>query len=814
MRNPPLISYSGITIILDQPSRFDVEDTLISGQADALLQQGLKPVNRYACDIRTVDCKDPLLPDTRVIVLMGSESLKLIKAPIEGTLSQLRGSPFDIGGIIYIPTFLPQDCIDKKNYEQYLNKALVDNTGEDDDEEDAGGNHKDKGKTARRNYKFWLLCDLQKAVRLSKTKLSVSNPNYIIYPSSAVILKWMYEQRGQKIFLDIESNPDTCELLCFSVSTGSEVIYTIPIRQYNGSLAYDKQVIADIIQGLCFLFAHNTIVIHNALFDLFIFLWKWKIPPPAYDQIEDTMIMHHRCFSDLEKSLGHVISLYTDLPYHKNESNYFPHNREQDRRLWLYNAKDVYALATVYISLSRNIIKLGASTAVQDGNRAIRWSLLFSYRGVRVELERLCKGIDTNERRREIWESKILHTLVGYKLNPRSPQQVEHYLYDQLDIRRPTGKGASMTGKKQLYKLQVKHDIPALTVILALRRLGTEQGKLKSMLWQGSRWTGTFSIAATKTFRLGSQKLLGTFGTNMQNFNKHIKKYVIPDPGHVLWQVDLSGVEAHIVAYLTPAGTRFRQLFEAIIKPHTYVATWLFTSHWNDVMGRDISYLKEKPICDLPSDENWRQLNSIIKSTDDDIPSRRYYYFAKQTCHSGNYDIGPYTFCLNLLDKSEGEVRLPLRDGARFISMYKEIIFPEIPLGFHGYVRNEIDTNHYLTNLFGYRRYALGEVDGHEIKDWYSWIPQSTGSAVIAINAATEIQAGLDNGTIPPIGMCMQDGHDSLMGQVKIGHEMEWLKIVKKHLEVTLVSPYGEPFTLRTQCQLGENWKDMKQINI
>ncbi len=64
------------------------------------------------------------------------------------------------------------------------------------------------------------------------------------------------------------------------------------------------------LRALAVALRDNTVVIHNALFDLFVLAYRYGIPAPP--NVYDTMLAHHRLFPEVEKSLGHCISLYTD----------------------------------------------------------------------------------------------------------------------------------------------------------------------------------------------------------------------------------------------------------------------------------------------------------------------------------------------------------------------------------------------------------------------------------------------------------------------------------------------------------------------
>jgi hypothetical protein len=53
-------------------------------------------------------------------------------------------------------------------------------------------------------------------------------------------------------------------------------------------------------------------VLQNGLYDV---QWLWrKLGMPVRQFTEDTMIRHHSMYSELEKGLGFLGSVYTDMP--------------------------------------------------------------------------------------------------------------------------------------------------------------------------------------------------------------------------------------------------------------------------------------------------------------------------------------------------------------------------------------------------------------------------------------------------------------------------------------------------------------------
>ena len=824
LRHKPVLKYNGLTIVLSHPSRMDLKSrVLISGQVTNWFEQNLKPFNRYGCDIRTkntINAANPILDNTRCVLLCGQSTLSTINK--NQAIEVLRGSPFTHGNLVFIPTFHPQDALDRQNYEQSLNPLFASQSSDDEsaDSTESDFDTKDRSKTSRKNFRFWFGKDVSKAVRICREGLRSNNCNYILRPPSEVIINWLNAQSGQRLFFDIETTLDTKQITCFSISNDATTVYTIPVISYSGVCAYDMSILARIFQALAGAFKRNTLVVHNALFDLFILLWKYHIPPPPIGQIEDTMLMHHRTYAEIEKSLGHCVSLYTDQPYHKDSGFFNPRNQEQENKLLLYNAKDVETLALVYQGiLQRSAGNSGLLKSFKQANDSIRPYLTLSYRGLRLDTTALCSHLDLLERRRVAIENKVLPVLVGWPLNPRSSQQVATYLYGQLGIEKPKD-DKSLTGKEALYRILLKRSIPAVKTIVTLRRLSKEAGGLRFQLWhprdgEQNRATCAYVISGTDTYRLSSRALLSSkddsgYGTNLQNWNKDRTRYlVIPAPGKRFIQVDQAGAEALIMAWVSKPG-RLRTLFRIGVKSHVFVALHLFQDVWRNSFD---SSAVNKMCCAEPEDlvkvPGWKELEKVIKDSDKNPPSTRYYYLAKQTCHSANYEIKGPTFIKNVLEKSEGKIALPLREGTRFLEVYREL-FPEIPARNRA-VRAQVEATRILHNRFGFpREFTRVLQSDHDFKTCYAFDAQSTVGTITNI-ACTELQCNLDNGVYKGFSV-MQNNHDSLLGQVEPGDEARVAKIFQSHLNRRMLNDEGEEFFMKSEASVGDNWRDMKEM--
>lgn len=811
-RVTPQGKYCGVVFELEFPSRFDKTE-LCSGSAAYVLKDAFGGgLSRYNCELRTLACEEAYPQGTKVVLLCGERGLaKIGRVPAQ--LNALRGSPFLMGNIVYIPTFHPQQCADRANYEGAFNPAAhLDDAAERDDGDESV---KDMGRTARRNYRFWFIQDVRKALRVAREGYHPNSCTYCTNLSSdGIITALRRTTASTPLYLDIETSIQTGQMICFGWSNGADRVYVAPILTYGGGLAFPEPTIRVILRELALAMGCASVVVcHNALFDLFILAWRYRILPPAQSRCYDTMVAHARAHVDTEKSLGHCTSLYTQQPYHKDEGNFNPSNYTQWQQLLTYNAKDVETTALVHAAqLDAQRADKGLAASVAQGNNLIRPLLLKSLRGLLIDKDALCKRIDQLSKRLTWVEGKLLAPLAGGSVNPRSPKQVAELLYNKLLLPKSTDPTVSVTGKDALYRLALKFPVPVLKVLLHCRALSKERGTLGATLWRESHITCAYVITGTKTFRLSSRALLGTWGTNLQNWSKPMRGLVVAAPGHSLVQVDQSGAEALIVAYLAPPG-RYRDLFIERVSPHVYFGLFAFPEVWKAELGYDISYLWPLSIAQCKADRRWSEIARCIKASDNNPPARRYYYFQKQINHSSNYDIKANRFAANLLEKSEGQVHLPVHECDRLLKVYHGL-YPEIREGFQAYVKGELYKNRLLRNLFGYPRKFYGWVEGDEsiLKDAYSWIPQSTVGCITGI-ADSSLQSRIDSGELSGFSV-LQNNHDSLLCQCKDGDEAITARFVCAAMNVEMVSPRGERFAMRSEASIGKDWYHMTEIKL
>lgn len=840
MSTPNTNTYSGLSIVLDKPSRHDTPGNILSGYAgEYFWKQLLKGsyITRHNCEYRTVaqlgavaTSQPTFREDTRVVLALGQDSVdRLTGTHGKYKLMHLRGSPIQLAsnGPVIVPTFTPQDVADRKDYGGAV-------TGEDgahhesDEDDDEGGDAKEYQQTKRRNWRWWMTRDIEKALGYLKSGYKKPAPDQlVINPGLDSWVRWLATLDGQTVFIDLETNP-LRQLTAIGVSNMEEVAFSIPFHGIDNQLVWSTSQIYTIYRALARLFARCTVVGHNSSsFDLVLLATHYGIPLPR--RTADTMLMQHRCYPLVEKSLGHCISLYTNHTFHKDEGLYLAHNATQLKQLLTYNAKDVARTAEVYKALQLRLLSTRALDSAIQANESIVPYATATCLGARLDIPTL-EHLHASYLARYDQLCRILRLLTGRNLNPRSWKQVDQYYYGNkenpeqdggLGYKRPST--GSTTGLKVLLKLYGKYGTPSLRVILAARAAGKSASALQFRLWRGDRFTCSWGIGSTDCHRLGSRALFkfGSdkgFGSNFQNWDKALRKCVIADPGKLLGQVDQSGADALIVAYLCRAA-RYRQLFQCGIKPHVYIAMMIpkFRSYWEEQMGESIERFINCDIGELTKQPRWKELVRIIKATDDD-PDTHYYFIGKKTGHSGNYGMAWPTFQLDIMAETDGKIRLTPAEAKEFLDFYKCDLFPEIP-EWHEHVQEYLRyESRVLRNLFGYPCEFHPLLDDALFRKAYAYVPAST-VATITNRAFTAAQAEItkawdlhDETSVWHGVDLLQNGHDSILYQAPEDKVEAVGRAIQVFMQPELTAPDGTKFRMGSGLSVGRNWGPYNEL--
>lgn len=493
MRHLPTHEYSGLTIVLANPSRQDTP-ALLSGDAGVFFnQECLAPeTSRWRCDIRTSDTKAAgLLPNTKAILLLGERALNEWATGYSTySISEQRGNPLkNEYNLPMICSYTAQDSVDPINFEAKYNPHLQ---GHDDEDEEGGADEyeekKRHGKTARSNYRFWLKRDTKKIIWFLSNKPTQASYGVKIYPQGSEVVDTLLSSRDRELYLDIETDIEH-NMLCFGFHIGgTDTVYTVPILRHDYTLAYDRTTYS-IIRALCLAINRNILVLHNSLFDLFVLAWKYKMPFSKH--IYDTMLAQHRCFPLAEKSLGHSLSCWPTIweHFHKDEGVFMPANSEQEKQLWNYNAKDVYAMVLVKkAQLDFAAANPGLKASIEFANKQVRPFLISTMQGILF---------DDAERQILIKKNDVLMTHYlralnyltgdGVDLLPTSSKSCVRYFHEMLGypvVGRSKKTGEASLSEMNLLKLKMKNPFnAAIDFCIKYRQTKKETGMIQFEPW-------------------------------------------------------------------------------------------------------------------------------------------------------------------------------------------------------------------------------------------------------------------------------------------------------------------------------------------
>lgn len=491
----------------------------------------------------------------------------------------------------------------------------------------------------------------------------------------------------------------------------------------------------------------------NYIYDAqYQYRWWGFIPKLKHD----TMLGHHAMFSNSQKSLDYLASMYCEnYTYWKDDLKEADIKQSDDQR-WAYNCEDCVRTFEVAMGELKAIKSLTPVwpklPEVHAFQQALYGPVLRTMnRGVRPDIRRRGEyAIMLQEEiaKREQWLIDVL----GHPVNPRSSKQMQELFYGAL--RQKTifnrKKGTVTCDDEALNKLAEREPLlrPLVRRILEHRSLGVFLSTfVNAPLDSDGRIRCSFNIAGTETYRFSSSQNAFGSGLNLQNVPKggesgddldlpNIRELFLPDPGYTFFDIDLSSADLRIVVWESGADEMKAMLREGK-DPYTEVAKEYY---------RDPGMKKSDP--------------------------RRQQF--KALCHGTHYLGTPQ----GLSDR----IGLSVADVERVQKWYFGK-FPQIKIWQEDF-KNQLSSRRYVENIFGHRAYCFDRIQGTVYNQFIAWIPQST--VAVLINKAYQ---AIDR-DLKQVEILLQV-HDSLAGQFP-SHLKDWaVSQIVQRAEIPL--PYADP---------------------
>lgn len=534
--------------------------------------------------------------------------------------------------------------------------------------------------------------------------------------------------------------------------------------------------------------------------------------------IGDTMLASSTLYCEFPKNLGFLTSIYTDLPYFKDEGKEFDPDRSKRDRYYLYNAKDSLATSQIYSQQKKETIELGVDWVYKKLVQIMPIYRRAEDRGLRVDDEIRTTLLAKYESLYHIQELICRRLLNQNYFNPASHKQCRWAIYDELGYKKVQGvktndDGQPSTDEDSLNMLLIKGEASrapsigplVLSAIIAARKVHKVIEVLELPLHPDGQFRCEFNLAGTETGRstasattdqlivFDNNKIeVVNLGHSLQTIGKHgfmidgvtygkdLRSMYIPAPGYVFVECDLSGAEARVDRVLS--GVFDMQVFD---NPgiHKLTGSWLF-----DCKPEEI------------------KKNILVDPGDGTAPIDRY-HLSKTFRHAGERNMGP------------GQAMImtgrPFRECDRMLNKFHSFQ-PEIKQVFHRDVMRALDAPaHSLVAPNGRRRDFFDRIDKHTYNEGISTLPQAIVSDQTKFHG---IGQTFSDPCIYTWAHFLVEQHDGALMQAKKGREMELGRLYKKNIESvpidfrrgTLIRDYE--LVIPCEVSIGPNWYEMKDV--
>ena len=576
-----------------------------------------------------------------------------------------------------------------------------------------------------------------------------------------------------KLTFDVETRFGHID--CAGIAWSQEEAICIPFWHHGGEY-WSLEQEASILWTMRMVLTHPNALVdgQNLLYDCQHTYRHWHFVPRV---VQDTMVAHHVVYAEaarddtnektgkkgkqgvgIRKSLDFIASLYS-ASYVQWKSQEHP----DDDSHWRYNAEDCVRTREVAEGTLATVDRMGLR-GPYNFQMQMFWPVLQAMqRGVRIDTEmrdRLNKELKDGIKEREKWVEEVL----GHKLNPRSPKQMQALFFGDFAQRpilkrRADGRYTPTLDDDALTTLAMREPLlrPLVGTMLDTRTLGTLRSTfIQAPLDEDGRMRCSYNLCGTLTYRLSSSENAFGSGANLQNLPSakskvnvklakrgtnleipNIRSMFIPDPGYTFFDMDLDRADLQVVAWEADEPELKAMLRE----------------------GADIHSENAKAL----------GINREI---------------AKTWVHGTNYGGSPATMAkqcgISIHQATQMQLRwFQVRPGIR---------------RWHERTKNYLATRKYVENRFGYRWYIFGRVDS-ALPEALAWLPQSTVAILInRIWHAIYSQA-------PDIQVLMQV-HDSLAGQFPTSQAATSLAQLKYLSRIEV--PYDDPLVIPTGFKTSE----------
>lgn len=532
--------------------------------------------------------------------------------------------------------------------------------------------------------------------------------------------------------------------------------------------------------------------------------WGFKVN----NVVGDTMLAASTLYCEFPKNLGFLTSIYTDIPYFKDEGRQFDPTKHKREQYYFYNAKDSLATHQITMKQREEVEELGTKSVYENLVKLIPIYKRMEDRGLRRD-ELQCSLLKAKyESLFHIEELKLKRLSGRDYINALSNKQARDLIFNELGYKKIRGmkstkSGEPSTDEESLQLLLVYGEAAAapstgpmvLECIINCRKIHKVLEMLELDTWPDGRFRCEFNLAGTETGRSSAgettdqlmyyynpEKFLckaKNLGHSLQTIGKHgfmmngetygqdLRSMFVPSHGYEFVEIDLSGAEARVDRVLS--GCFDMEVFD---NPgiHRLTGSWIYDCQPHEI-----------------------KKHVLVDGVDR-------YHMSKTVRHAGERNMGPERMVMM--------TQRPLSECKRILDKFHQYQ-PEIRRVFHKEINQAVDApSHCLVAPNGRRRDFYDRIDKHTYNEAISYLPQAIVSDQTKFSfIPTTAEA--------PWAWLLAEMHDGSLWEVPKGRGEEFAAIYKRNIETpidfrkcTLQRDYE--LIIPAEASYGEQWSVME----
>lgn len=212
-------------------------------------------------------------------------------------------------------------------------------------------------------------------------------------------------QSGSIVAYDIEVS-GAYELSCISFARPDNTAISIPFHTLDRRELLIPMQETNIMLEIARVLEDPSIlkVAHNSIFDNTFMFHRYGIRVQTCD---DTMIMHGILYPELPKTLAYLTSMYTEVPFYKDDGDEGKTGYGDDLTFWEYNAKDSAVLTLIAPELIRRLDRQGNLATYHHQLKCVEPLSFMEMKGIHVNREGIVAGSSEEAKQISVLEHKL-----------------------------------------------------------------------------------------------------------------------------------------------------------------------------------------------------------------------------------------------------------------------------------------------------------------------------------------------------------------------------------------------------------------------